>query len=118
MIYNSTLKNIAKNAPIEGNTKSSAVNDPLIIEVGKNVAFLKAKSEIFMGNAQTESSGIENQGFIDSLNGKISQLRNEAIKNAQSPFGKDATPDVYVEPSYEAGLSPALPLTKNVVLFI
>ena len=33
-------------------------------EVGKNVAFLKAKSEIFMGNAQTESGGIENQGFL------------------------------------------------------
>ena len=34
---------------------AEAVNDPLIIEVGKNVAFLKAKSEIFMGNAQTVS---------------------------------------------------------------
>ena len=29
---------------------AEAVNDPLIIEVGKNVAFLKAKSEIFMDN--------------------------------------------------------------------
>ncbi len=74
---------------VETNMGAEAVNDPLIIEVGKNVAFLKAKSEIFMGNAQTESGGIENQGFIDSLNGKISQLRNEAIKNAQSTYSNE-----------------------------
>ena len=74
---------------VADNMGSDAVNDPLVLQTVKNSAFLRAKSEIFMGNSLTENGTANPEGwtgFLSRLNDSIMASRTEAItegNNAQ-----------------------------------